>query len=101
MSWYGYDENGFVGDVASIGGWNDFCAWARDKGGQLATLANDGVSTDLAMLASELEKAAPAPRGDIESVRLNVVRLAGKAQGLLIISDGEEEAPDDSEGGET
>jgi hypothetical protein len=88
MSYYAYDVNGYLGDAASIGGWDDFRQWAQGQGGEMANLCRDGVSDDPSALAAEL-KAGAAPNDSADSVRANLATLAAKATEVFIIGDGE------------
>lgn len=88
MSFYAYDVSGYVGDVASVVGWADFCDWAEGAGGEVSSLTNDGVSNDPAALAQQLGGMS-APDPDVEAVRVGLLGLAQKAKELLIVSEGE------------
>jgi hypothetical protein len=95
VSYYAFDQNGYLGDAASIEGWNAFASWARQQGGALQALAEDGYFSDAAALAAELARSfAGDVSKDAESVRAELAQLARKAEGVFIISDNELEAPD-------
>ena len=89
MSYYAYDANGYVGDLASVSGWHKFAAWAREQGGQLARLADSGKATELDELADQAARARAGDASD-DSIRANVAALARQADGVLIVSDGED-----------
>ena len=88
MSFYAYDANGYLGDVASIGGWTAFGEWAMPKGGEVLRLIRQGTSTDLARLSDQLSDLY-SPDSDVESVRVELLGLVRKAEELLIITEGE------------
>ena len=89
MTFAAYDSNGYLGDVASIGGWTAFVKWAAQQDDELARLARQGSSTDPIRLAVQLNSLS-APDPDVESVRAGLFALAQKAEELLIISEGGE-----------
>ncbi len=88
MSFYAYDVNGYVGDVASVGGLRQFASWARSLGGAAEKFVDEGYTHDPAALQKQLSTAKAT--GDDETVRENLAKLAGKAEECLILSDGEE-----------
>jgi hypothetical protein len=94
VSWYAYDVNGYVADVASIGGWQAFRAWARAQGGALAAFIDKGSTRNLPELRAEL-KAYRAPDADVDSVRRSLLAATDKASQVLILSDGETTADDE------
>ena len=88
MSLYAYDENGFIGDAASLNGWDAFFGWVTQfKKTECNQLVIEGFSDNPKTLSSELAM-LKAVDPDIESVRKNIEQLAGKAVGVLIISEG-------------
>jgi len=90
MSLYAYDENGFIGDAASLNGWDAFFGWVTQfKKTECNQLIIEGYTDNPKVLASELAM-LKAIDPDVESVRKNLEELAGKAEGVLIISDGVE-----------
>ena len=94
MSYYAADANGYVGDVASNGGWADFTAWARkQKDATLTQLADEGYADAPALLTA---LAAHKATGTVEQTRLGLITLARKADEVLIISDGVGVEPDDA-----
>jgi hypothetical protein len=98
MSYYAYDANGYIGDVASAGGYGHFMAWASQQGGPIRQFADKGEHNDPAALATALERAA-RPRGpdaaSADSVRLNMAALARLAEEVFIVNNGVE--PDNGE----
>ena len=88
MTFAAYDAEGYLGDVASIGGWTAFAKWAAQQGDELARLARQGSSTDPTRLAVQLNS-LQAPDPDVDSVRVGLLALANKADEILIISEGE------------
>lgn len=87
MSYYGYDKKGYVGDVASIGGYSDFLGWASELGGEIGVLCSDGCSNHPKRLAKELESLR-ADDPSAESVRKNIAKLAAKSKGVFYVGDG-------------
>jgi hypothetical protein len=92
MSYYAYDANGYLGDVASVAGWAAFAPWAQAQGKQLAVLANGGhVIGEAALDALGQQLADLKGEGSSnESIRINLLALSRTATDVLIISDGEE-----------
>lgn len=88
MTFSAYDSNGYLGDVASIGGWTAFAKWAGDRSGALTSLVRTGASENLSRLIAEMG-VLYAPDPDVESVRKGLLALAQKAQEILIVSEGE------------
>ena len=86
MTYIASDSGGYVGDVASIGGWAEFAAWARVSrpGPQTMALLAFGYSLDPASLTRELV-AVSASNADIDSVRENLIGMAEKADEILIL----------------
>lgn len=84
MSYYAYDSKGYVGDVASIAGWNSFVMWATSKGGDVHAFVTAGHAEPKA-LAVALNESTTI--GDAESVRRNIATLATRARDVLIVSD--------------
>lgn len=87
MSYAAFDAAGYVGDVASLGGWATFVLWARRQRDRpaLVALLREGWAPAPGLVA-DLE-AGPAA-GDAESTRKNLLALARKADEVLILSDG-------------
>ena len=85
MSYYGYDDKGYVGDVASINGWNQFAAWLRTLGGAAEQLAENGAAPAADLLkAIQDQKAA----GSVESTRANLAQMLAGAQGEFYVTEG-------------
>jgi hypothetical protein len=82
-----YDANGYLGDVASGGGWAAFVRWARTQGPAVRAFVTEG-STDAPLdLAAELA-AGPVMGGENEVVRVGVLTFAKQADEVLIVTDG-------------
>lgn len=88
MSYYAYDLSGYVGDLASIGGWEQFRSFAKELGGAAAQFADEGYTEDPEALAKQLDKAEAS--GSVDSTRKLLVDYARSANECLIVSDGEE-----------
>lgn len=86
MGYYAVDANGYVDDVASIGGWSDFVAAASKLDG-VADFVRDGITEDPGALGEALD-AVTFPGASANSVREHLAELALNAQGFLIITDG-------------
>jgi len=89
MSLYVYDLNGYLGDAASISGWASFVEWGLLKGGEVTRLTSKGISDKPAQLVEQL-RALYSPDPGVESIRVGLLSLAGKAEDCVIISEGEE-----------
>lgn len=88
MTYFACDVNGYIGDVASIGGWRDFRKWANTaQGDEIIRFMINGYTRDPARLAVQLEM-ANAPIDSVDSTRRNLYELALKADTLLILTDG-------------
>lgn len=87
MSYACYDGRGFLGDVASGGGWAAFCAWAQTQGPRVRQFVTDGETEEPKALAAELA-AGPVMGGENEVVRVGVLTFADRADAILIVSDG-------------
>lgn len=85
MTYYIADQNGYVGDVASIHGLNVMFEELNKHGEVFRELDEKGVTEDLDGLKEALKG---VPKGDptIDNFR----RLVYKCAGVLIISDGVE-----------
>ena len=87
MSYCGYDANGYLGSLASTGGWAAFVKWAERQKGPVRTFVEEGFTEDLAGLAKALTLGSLA-LGDVEVVRVGVLTFAGRADEVLIVWDG-------------
>lgn len=85
MSYALYDSTGYLTDVASIGGWKRFCAWAITRGVHAFTDA--GQTTDPVHVAHALAGLNAADPG-VESIRRTLVDAADRAQDYLVLTDG-------------
>lgn len=93
MSYYAYSGEEYIGDVASISGWDAFRAWAKGRGKALDALLESGDSDNLVELLSDL-RSGHSTDEDTDSVRTNLIALvnaAMRAGNTLTISDGVEE----------
>lgn len=88
MSYYAYDSNGYLGDVASGTGWQEFCEWAQNQSGPVATFVEHGSTDDPVALADALDELVVVGDADTEGIRKNLVTIAERANGVLIVSDG-------------
>ncbi len=88
MSYYVYDENGYVGDFATTKGLNDFMKWAEStEDGELVALAENAMYIFPMAIKESLEAFDP-PLGEIKDTYDNFLELLPKCQGIVIISDG-------------
>ena len=87
MTYYAHDQSQYIGDVASIAGWDAFTSWARAQGGELQMLADNGISENTDQLVKQLESAKKPTDADVESIRANLLVLARKAVGVLVITE--------------
>ena len=88
MSYAVFDAKGYVGDLASHGGWAAFVAWARGRkdDAALQALCKDG-HVKAADLLADLDTATGAPI-DVESTRVQLKKLAVVADEVVIVTDG-------------
>lgn len=96
MSFYVYDTDGYVGDLASIGGWGLFRKAAEELGGAAWEFAEDGYTENPEGLAGQL--ADVELEGSAEDTRKLLVEYAGKAKECLILTDGEDGSDEDKSG---
>lgn len=87
MTYAAYDEDDYLGDVASIGGWTSFFDWAHEHGDAVADLVDSGYTRNPEALADQL-KNIWAIDPAVESIRRNLLEIARKAKGILIVTDG-------------
>lgn len=94
MSYQGYFDRAFGGDVASNSGWSDFCRWADDLPfDELAHLVHHGYATEPDGLADELRDALAehVPPADVASTAQGILLLLARWPDdaeSFIISDG-------------
>lgn len=86
MGYAAYDNNGQVDLVGSATAYWRFVEWASARGGELAVLAENGVSENLPQLITEL-KTSKADEPTAELMRVHFLELAEKAFEILIVSD--------------
>jgi hypothetical protein len=88
MSYYIYDENGYVGDFATTKGLDDFMKWCEGvEDIDVSGFAEEGMSVYPDALKESLELYDP-PEGDIKKTYDNLLKLIPECQGVVIISDG-------------
>lgn len=86
MSYYAADANGYLDDVASVGGMRDFRNWAKTQEPVIRQFVERGSTEQITELADALE--AAKAEGSVASTRNNLVEQARKAQEVFILSDG-------------
>lgn len=91
MGYSVYDVNGYVGDLASIGGLHDLFGYLRRKGG-LADLTDDGWANINANFFERLARIPDSPKPDIQTTLENLRKLAKKCKEVIIISDSYQES---------
>lgn len=87
MSFYLADANGYIRDIASIGGWRGFIEWAPDDG-PIRDFIEQGETHDPESLATALSM-EQADRLATDSIRRDLIEAARAADEILILSDGE------------
>ncbi len=89
MSYYLYDSGGYVGDVASIGGWLDFRQATESAQPEAATLEfiEKGLTERIGQLARELKRLRLTDRS-AESVGAGLVALLPRCRDIAILTDG-------------
>lgn len=87
MSYTAYDAKGYLGDLASNGGWATFVRWAERQSGPVLALVEEGFTDSPAELAAALTN-GPAPSSDAEEVWVGVKDYATRADDVLIVTDG-------------
>ena len=87
MGFYVYDSAGYVGDLASIGGWATFRkAVEHVRSGAVEALLEDGITDDPTGLAKQL--AGIKLTGTIEDTRKNLLTLTQRCKDCVIVTDG-------------
>lgn len=89
MGYYAADKNGYLEDVASIGGMRDLRQWGRTQAPVIRQLLANGVSDSPKDLAAALRSASS--EGAVKSTVLHLADVADRAEELLILSDGNNE----------
>jgi hypothetical protein len=99
MSYYAWDEDGCVDQVGSAMGWLRFMDWMDEQGGVIAEFSARCIAEgpEIDDLEAALRKAT-CDEPDLESIRLNLVEVASKAKGVLMISDGANGVTEDTYG---
>lgn len=86
MGYYVADANGYIADIASIGGWRAFRAWSS-----VDPIVRDFVITGVTETPATLAQALlddHADDPDVESIRSALYSCAEAADAVLILSDG-------------
>jgi hypothetical protein len=87
MSYYIYDVNGYVGDLASNKGLNDLWTFLEGKGKKIDILIKDGtvdVSDELIKELAKLSVTKPSVASTLDNLRT----LVKKCQDIVIVTDG-------------
>lgn len=87
MSYYLYDDDGYVGDVASIGGWGALVHAAEGSNQSLDAFFETGVTSDTGAVRNALLH-LNLPAGDVASTRDNLAHLMLLARGDVVLSEG-------------
>ncbi len=88
MSFQAYDSRGFISDIATNKGWEDFCVWASGQTDRaVRALAEYGYATELNYLVDALQRSTILDEATDE-VRQAVIAAATQADGVLIVNDG-------------
>jgi hypothetical protein len=87
VSYIIFDSRGYVDELATNTGWYNFAEWARNQGGELKTLGDEGASDDPKKLVEELLKTKASDEDD-ESVRVQLLDAAKRCEDVLIVSNG-------------
>jgi len=84
MTLYIYDQNGYVGDLASQNGYNEMVSFIADK---VPQLFDDGYHDNPAEVVKALEGVSSSNQ-DINATIDNLRELAKKCKGSILITDG-------------
>jgi hypothetical protein len=87
VSYVAHDVNGYLGDLASNGGWATFVRWAEQQSGPVRAFVEQGATKDPAALAAALTD-GPAPPSEVEEVWVGLKDYASRADEVLIVWDG-------------
>ncbi|MDE2101631.1 MAG: hypothetical protein KGL39_30575 [Patescibacteria group bacterium] len=93
MAYYLYDSRGYVGDVASIGGWRDaYTAVAKLRPvPMMETFFNNGVAAQPKQLAKALtvmvRRFQRVLRSDVRSTLDNLATLLSKCRGPAVLAE--------------
>lgn len=87
MSYYLADTAGYLEDFASIGGLKAFSLWAAGVGGTVKRFVREGFEDEPSVLAGALDSVVAT--GANEEMRVALRDAAMRAQGVLILSDGQ------------
>ena len=88
MSYFVYDENGYVGDFATTKGLNDFMKWCESIPDiDLQDFVEKGMAIFPLALRETLREYDP-PLGEIKKTYDNFIELLPKCKGIVMISDG-------------
>jgi phage baseplate assembly protein W len=87
MSYYLYDISGYIGEGPSVGGMDDFANWAESsKYKAMQEFIETGQTDKIKELIEDLETSRAT--GTVEQTRVEILKIAKKARGVLILSDG-------------
>jgi hypothetical protein len=88
MSYYVYDENGYVGDFATTKGLDDFMKWCETiEDIEVREFAENASHIHPEALHESFEVYDP-PEGDIKKTYDNFLSILPKCKGIVIVSDG-------------
>ena len=82
-----FDDEGYVADVATSGGWAEFAEDGAGTGSELDSFINDGWSENLDTLRADLAKVETSS-ADTEDVLKGLKEAVDHAKGFVILSDG-------------
>lgn len=91
MSYYAADATGYLGDLASTGGWRALRAWAEERGAPVVReFAAAGFTEDPAALAAYVRDLGPEDLDDEEVAGIlgDLAAYAERAEEILTVSDG-------------
>lgn len=94
MSYYLFDVNGYVGDLASIRGLRELREVLSEKGKEIDVFLDEGCSEKLLVLREELLSIDKPDNKDVASTLKNLLFLIKKCTDIAIISDGLEYSND-------
>jgi len=92
VSYYAIDAEGYVADIASLGGWRAFRAWAEGQADPIKQFAAEGRTDDPQALYEALD-AVVAEDPAVETTRAGLAEAALIADEVLIMTDGTNAAP--------
>jgi hypothetical protein len=90
MGYYAADKNGYLEDIASIGGMKAMRKWSKTQVAVIRNLFEHGSTHQVKEVAEALLVAHV--EGEVASTVRNLARVAAQAEELLILSDGNNDA---------